>query len=300
MIKTIAAVLAAAAVAGCTTTANPPSQADEPPLDTVAQLTVARGLSTPLDAYRPDPQQRATLATARELLIRVCMAGFGFAWPVLARSVEPDTDRRYGITDPAEARRFGYRLPPDKAGGVNAPAPGGAASPIAYKILSGQTRQTTEGKHVPEGGCAAEADRSLGFEVAIRDGGMIEVSNLPQRLENEARHGYKSDSRTAQVDAAWAACMRDTGFGRAGNGRDYASWRDPNDTYSQGQVSQLEIDTALADIECKNKHNVAGISHAVETAYQRRLIERDAEALTEEKQKHEERVRHATELVAKG
>ncbi|WP_436501802.1 hypothetical protein [Actinokineospora sp. HUAS TT18] len=299
MYKKIAVVVAAIAVAGCTTTTNTPNPADEPPLGEVAQLTVARGLAMPLDTYRPDPQQRAKLATARELLIRDCMAGFGFTWPVLARQVEPDTDRRYGITDPAEARRYGYRLPPDKAGGVNAPESGGTASPAAYAILSGQTRETG-GKQVPEGGCAAEADRALGFDVTIRDGGMIEIKNLPQRLENEARHGYKADSRTAQVDAAWATCMREAGFGRAGNGRDYASWRDPNDTYSQGQVSQLEIDTALADIDCKNKHNVAGISHAVESAYQNRLIERDAAALTEEKHKHEQRVRRATELVAKG
>lgn len=290
----------AASIAGCTATPQSPAEQTEPQLGPIPQLTVVREVTLPLDAYQPTPAQSATIETARDILMRDCMRSFGFDSPVMAHTADTDPGRRYGITDPVEAERHGYRLPPEKAGGKNTPVPGQPRmTQAAQAVLTGTGEATVGGKKVPAGGCAGEADRGLGYDVTVRDG-FVEIDNIAQRLVNETRQHYLSDSRVTHVNAQWSACMREAGFAGTPETGEFTNWLDPNNFYSSGPVTPTEIATARADVACKHKHNLAGVSQAVETAHQTRTIERNAEVLANEKSRLDARIRRASELVAAG
>lgn len=79
-----------AAAAGCSTQdaatgTSPAAVGDprqQPPLGAVQQITNAEDLSLPIDYYRATAEQRVTLLTANNMLIRDCMRRFGFDWQV--------------------------------------------------------------------------------------------------------------------------------------------------------------------------------------------------------------------------
>jgi hypothetical protein len=83
-------------------------------------------------------------------------------------------------------------------------------------------------------------------------------------------------------------------------GYDYKNpWAANNDPAMRVETaSAKEIATAQADLACRNQHNVAGVSLAIETAHQARVIEKNTDALRSEKQKLDERVKKAGDLVS--
>ncbi|WP_018684441.1 hypothetical protein [Actinokineospora enzanensis] len=266
----------------------------EPTLGTILVVTSGSGITLPLDSYRETPTQLATVDSARDILVRDCMAGFGFDWPTFRHEPDPDLGRRYGIIDRTEVSQYGYRVPPELQGGTNAPAPGLNETAASRAVLYGQGQAA--GKPVPEGGCAAEADRQLGYQVKVLKDGYREVRDFVGELDQEGSAQHYADSRVAEANARWSECMKQAGY-------EYRTWRDANndERFSQGAVAgPEELKVATADVDCKTRTNLPGVSLAVETAYQNRLIEKNAEALADVKRRLDDRVRHATELVSGG
>jgi hypothetical protein len=237
----------------------------------VAVTLATAELRLPVEEYLPTVAQKDRLARARVALLRSCMARFGIAYdttPFPADRYGPVslTDRRYGITDLALARVYGYGLGPRdpslfvRSGPVRLSADG-------TNVLTGQGRSVVAGLVVPEGGCIGEADRSLtSAATAAAD---LDRGN---RVQIESFTQARADSRVRAALDAWSVCMAEHGYHYADP---LAAAADP---VFAGPPDQHQLDVAIADIGCKASANVAGIWFAVESAYQQRAIDSDRRA----------------------
>lgn len=197
-----------------------------------------------------------------------------------APRVPAGNERRYGITDLASAKRYGYRVPAEPRRDVPDRASGGPAETSA---LTGHGRRTVRGRPIPEGGCIGEAGRALG---GSPDAG------LAQRLSFASYDRSRRDSRVRAVVARWSRCM-------AARGYDYRGPLDPPaDPRFTGKADRGQIRTAVADIGCKDRANVVGVWSAVESAYQRPLIERYRGPLERVRRAEAVRLGNATRVLS--
>ena len=268
----LCALLALVALGGCSSQSPlTDDTAGEPAIGEIPMLVATAELRLPVEDYLPTVAQQDRLARARVTLIETCMARFGFAYdvtPVPSGRYGPVslTERRYGITDLALARTFGYGLgprDPSLSARPDQPRLGAAGA----NVLTGQGRSVVVGLAVPDGGCIGEADRALTNSATSTDD-LFRGS----RLQSESYARSRADSRVRDALESWSVCM-------AGGGYHYA---DPlaasADPAFTGAVDQQQIDVAVADIACKATTNVIGIWFATESAYQRRAIEADRAA----------------------
>lgn len=266
---------------------------NQPALGPVQKLTNAEELSLPLDYYRASPQQRVTLLTANNMLIRDCMKRFGFDWVVQSIPVTNGTGRRYGISNTADAADYGYNLPPDRRGGSQ-PKQGEFTppSPAEQTVFSGEGPRSYNGQEIPAGGCNGEAARKFGLTEPDYDQ-LVNAGKLVMDLSLRSEASARSDTRLVAAYTHWSGCMKEAGY-------DYRTpWDANNDPDFDGdKASKKERATALKDIECRNRFNVAGVNLAVESAYQNRFIEVHAEALRNDKVKLDGRLRLASSIVA--
>ncbi|MFI5764710.1 hypothetical protein ACIA8F_27745 [Streptomyces sp. NPDC051563] len=313
-----AAVLLALVLAGCSDpgAAGGGGAHGEPELGEVPVAPAAASISLPLDAYTDTDAETVRMGQVQQRLLSRCMARYGFPYEEV-RPSDPagaqGSDGRhlvlFGATDPEFAAAHGYDLTAGKGRPVRPPAaplsesaalvmhgerPGGAqgaAQPPdaaneeeAAKVDSGID---VGGQKVPPGGCIREAYRKL--YAPTKDS--VDLL-FPFGLASEAHERSKGDSRVAAVLRNWSACMEKSGYG---------GLKDP---YEVVQKLGLEADpggpkavtAAKADVACKREVNLVGIWTAVEVAYQKRLVEEQAETLALYKKQREARYRLAAKL----
>ena len=85
-------------------------------------------------------------------------------------------------------------------------------------------------------------------------------------------------------------------------GYDYADpWAANNDGKwsSGGKATTEEITAAMADLSCRKQHRVVDVSLAVESAYQKRSIEQNAERLGGERDRNQAAARKVGEVVGR-
>lgn len=290
----LAAVLAAAA-AGCSSTGagRGSGSGGEPPLGEVTTPGSPAEISLPLDAYQEAGQQRMAVTKAEDLLGQTCMRRFGFDWK-LPRRVESErvaNHRRYGLFDERLAATHGYHPIPDEAHNKAVLANKAIGiSPAATAVWMGKGPSSYQGRAIPRGGCLGEATRQL------QAGSDSSVLLLPERLAAESVSRAEADSRLRQAWQRWSECMRAAGY-------DYRTPWDVNDDpawWDGKPPSKREIQTATTDVACRRQTNTVGIWMAVEAAYQRQLIERNAEGLAQVKRLLEVRARNAAQILAGG
>ncbi|MFI9149257.1 hypothetical protein [Streptomyces sp. NPDC053367] len=260
-------------------------QNSEPAVSDIPRITAAADLRLPLQDYLLDDRQLRDLDRARVVLIDRCMRGFGFTYAV--RQPDADhgprsaTERRYGITDAADAAAYGYGLG-ERDPALQKPPPRPVLRADAETVLFGKGRSSIKGRKVPEGGCMTQADRSLGPAApAGTDPG------LPQQLSFRAFDLSRADSRVRAAIRAWSACM-------ARGGHDYADPLAPlADPALTGRTDRQAIATATADIRCKRRTNLVGVWFTVESAYQKRLIDRNTGELDAVRAANKARLRAA-------
>ncbi|WP_437068827.1 hypothetical protein [Streptomyces sp. enrichment culture] len=252
-------------------------------------MVAAAGLRLPLQDYLLADHELRELDRARVVLIDRCMRGFGFSYPVRHPTADlgprSPTERRYGITDASDAAAHGYGLG-DRDPARQKPPEKPDLDADAQTVLFGKGRSSVKGRPVPEGGCVTQADRSLGAGApAGTDPG------LAQQLSFQSFDLSRADSRVRRATRAWSACM-------AGHGYDYADPLAPlGDPALSGATSPRAVATATTDIRCKKATNLVGIWFAVESAYQRRLIDDHHDRLTGLKQANTARLRTAARLT---
>lgn len=284
-----AALLALAVISSCSPGSKNENNS-EPAVRDIPRIVAAADLRLPLQDYLLTDRQLRDLDRARVVLIDRCMRKFGFGYAVKQPAADygprSTTERRYGITDASDAARYGYGLG-HRDPALQKPPAQPRLGADAQTVLFGKGRSSVKGRKVPDGGCVAQADHSLGTAApAGTDPG------LAQRLSFQSFDRSKSDSRVRKVTRAWSDCMTDSGY-------DYTDPLAPlADPGLAGSTSARAIGTATTDIRCKKNTNLVGVWFSVESAYQKQLIGRNSEQLTALRKANGARLRAADALTA--
>ena len=291
-----AALLTLAGLAGCSgnpagpgdgarpgsiTVAKPPAVAQTPVIDRID------GLSLPIEAYLPTPGQQRTMFAAMTEATNECMRSFGFAGDEITPGVAdtPLLAHRYGVTDPAAAARYGYHAAPEeRTGGTKQVAAGAPVSAAESLVLDGfpddrarDAANTHNGRQVPPGGCTGEARRRTKTEALDR----ADPDDLVRNIAVASLKQSETDARVVEVFRKWSDCMAAAGYqykipvGMADDDPELAA------SFNSATASAKEIQLAVTDVGCKQRNNVVGVWFAVESAYQKVLIQQNQERLTQ-------------------
>lgn len=292
----------------------------EPKLGSVptpGHLDPAR-ITTPLDAYLPSPEENYTLKKARVLLVNSCMRKLGYAQnpqPMTRFTGKPYLEHGEFLVVPVDqAERFGYKQPTgdakaDKETGAGAESRYGKnVTDVQGSLLTGKVA-TFNGKKVPAEGCEGEALRIItkgaatAEEVTMPDGsaagsgkggfGEGYAEMVVSSARGKAMAKVRDDSRFQDATERWSDCMKKQGY-------DYDS---PNSAWNDKKWSDAtragkqEIAVAVADMGCKTKVNYLGVGIAVETAYEKQVIEENAEVLEDAKDKTARWIQNANQAI---
>lgn len=277
----------------------------------------------PLDAYDTTSAENDLIGKARWTLARRCMAGLGFTdlrdldidppppWPMrpaghgaLIALTVVSGDRRYGVTDPGEAQRYGYH-------GARAEYARGSSrrtwSFPEYLALTGQfldgDPRTAHGHRIPDHGCLGQASRTI--QGAYPGERADPVLTLGMRALTEAH----KDPAWKAADRAWSACMKTAGYSYA---TPLDAQNDPRrteedlrdrlrtgrlDDTGDAEPSAREKRTATADVRCKQRTGYVRAVHAVDVRVQDRLVARNKRQLEDQRERNEQAVREARHIL---
>lgn len=199
----------------------------------------------PLDNYRQQPKNWATIENMRRSAVERCMHEEGHhSWKAPAFPVPPHPNqRRYGVSSRFTAERWGYTPPPN----FFAPPLLGADTPISTRTVT----QTC-------------LERILERLPAQPDSDVILRSISRSSIELAQR-----DRRVILATKSWSACMASRGF----HYKDpYDAIADPRWHIDDGETSTAEIETAVTDVSCSGSSGLTEMWWRVESAIQLRLI----------------------------
>ncbi|MET7288402.1 hypothetical protein [Streptomyces sp. NPDC005573] len=211
----------------------------------------------PIAKYEYSTTQERLIAGAKDALTRECMQRFGLSYHAPEFDT-PETvpDRRYGISDPSEAERYGYHLAPTPR---TVPVP---PTDPSYPVLYGAT-PTFRANAVPTGGCRAEAVRLWEKERPA-----TEAADTAREIAVNSFRKSLSDPSVLKVTKQWSSCMKAEGYS-------YSSPLAPPHGFDldTSTVSDKEHKVAAADISCKEKSNLLKVWFGAESRIQKADIE---------------------------
>ena len=278
---------------------------------------LTKDLTLPLEAYMASYEDQVTVEQAANDLQQSCMKDYGIDLTLPRAGANPppsdndaNIERRYGITDRAEAEKYGYELPPalqehtkqtmrDLSGvevevltGHTKPEP--PKAPEGVKTGSaftgpGQTkpaRAEYNGKKLKTGGCIGWSKAQLG----VKDADPTFVA----QLAGDSLVQSMKDDKVIKAIAAWSSCM---------DGKGHTGLADPYKAMDQGvtndgQPSQESIALAVDDIDCKKQTDLVKIWFGVESAIQDKQIADNRSQLTGIKEQHGKEVAAARKQMA--
>jgi hypothetical protein len=270
-----ALLLVIALLAGCA--ADPPPV----PSDTHGDFVL------PADAYAFTLPETGRIDLARELLAGQCMRRLGYAFDpeaarreIAAGNEDTVTDlgwfgnkRRYGVTDPAIAARYGYHLVDPDLGG-RSPAPGfGALTPAMRTALTGT--------------CTREASTALSPDGVVGEADV--VAGLGSRSFRDSMH----DPAVTAAFAQWSGCMSEKGYHYATPavaGTDF--------DIDKSAISAAETTAAEADVACKQRTHLVDIWHGFETTVQNKQIDQDRNAFAAARADHDAEMHRVEAVIA--
>jgi hypothetical protein len=293
LVRVLAPVTAAAAVGAVVLTFNGPWKASPSNEAKPAHADVAAPPNTNAKAVVVDPQNPATwklpveafmatkaetrlISEARDSLIDKCMEDAGFEkWtpapdlPELGGTTL--VDWRYGIHDADAAAERGYH-----------PA---AEQQQAYDeaMMAGAVDESgaDEGKLR---GCVQAADGQAPS---------AQPADLVQRIGGDSFRQSKKDPNVVAVFAKWSSCMKAKGY----------SYKEPMEANDDARfsdhrkVTALEIATAKADIQCRDRYSVEKTWFDAEAKQQLKAIEKNRPALEEVKANNKAAVAKASTVT---
>ncbi len=274
-----------AVVAGCSAAPAATSGLDAAELDAALgkvprDLSAVRGLDLPLDRSQLTPVEELEVIKARNTVMERCLAahGLAFTFPPIDPVRDAAKPRRHGLVDAAEAAAYGYREPAVFAPrAADRPPP----PPAVLAMLTGRG----EGRDVPPGGCAGEADRTLAPDAKP---GQEPVSFA---LSRQSYAITRATPPVTAAAAAWSRCMAEAGFRYADP---QAAIEDP--AFAAGRASAREIAVAGQDVRCKERTGWVRTWVAVERVVQEALVPHHAADLVREQQHKERQLTVAREI----
>lgn len=295
----------------CADTKGSADAAAEPDLGEIPVLLETKRLEFPMAAYEATADEREKLNSAQRALEVACMSRFGFTYTPPAGRPAPVTDNRYifGVVDAEEVARYGYQNPQAGAAAERRRTPRAPLSDTEQLVLGGAddidpeslpmsqeaaqreggSGQKVNGRAVPLGGCTREAFLKL----YAPKGNAVDIMYV-FNLRSEAESQTRADSRVRENDKKWSACMKAAGY----------SVTDPMDASNELGFEEAELSSSAAiaaagaDVACKKKVNLVGVRYAVTAAYQKRLIDKNAETLSLARRQHEDRMKLAATLLS--
>jgi len=274
----------------------------------------------PLDAYDMSEGDVDTVGRAQWTRAKECMVRLGFAglrnldidpvpgWPqrpaepgVFASIAFSSDELRYGVQDPGQAARHGYRYAQAE---YERDHPSKKWNLSEHLALTGQfigdDPKSVHGHRIPERGCLGEADRAIyGTNPQDRTDPVLS-------LEGSSLRTGMRDPVWKKADKAWSACMRTAGY-RYATPDDAESGRDRlddqleeqarNPDYDPDQPSALEKKTATADARCKQRTGYVRTVHAVDIRIQNQLIAKNRAKLDEQLRLNREAVGKAQDIL---
>ncbi|MEU8627655.1 hypothetical protein [Streptomyces sp. NPDC048669] len=310
--RSVGVVCAAVLLAACSSPAGKgrTDEKSEPEISSTPTMPSTVGLRFPLDAYDATQEETTALQQGQGVLISRCMERFGFRYSLPSRPASAAAGRTnariFGVVDENEAARYGYSAPGDaqppgrtsqsltaseEIALHGAPDLKPADMPMsqAEAEKKGGGKQRINGKAVPVGGCGREAFLKL-YAPEPNAVDALYVFNLKSQAESRARE----DSRTKTVNKNWSDCMARKGHTAS----------DPmNATTELGitddaLTSPAAITAAKADAACKREVGLIGVYFAVQSAYQKRQIDKNAETLDLAKKQLKDRLKLAASLIS--
>ncbi|MYS93628.1 hypothetical protein GTY47_29250 [Streptomyces sp. SID5464] len=279
---------------------------------------LTKDLSLPLEAYMASYEEQVTVEQAANDLQQSCMKDYGIDLTLPRAGANPppsdndaNIERRYGITDRAEAEKYGYELPPALQEHTEQAMPD--LSEVEVEVLTGHTkpeppkaptgvrtgerlaapgqgvkpaRAEYNGKKLKTGGCVGWSKEQLGLkEVGPTFVAQLAGDSLMQSMK---------DDKVIKATAAWSSCM---------DGKGHKGLADPYKAMDQGvtndgKPSRESIALAVDDIDCKKQTDLVKIWFGVESAIQDKQIADNKSRLTGIKEQHGKEVAAARKQMA--
>lgn len=198
---------------------------------------------------------------------------------------DADIERRYGITDRADAEKYGYQLPPALREHTEQPLRD--LSDVEVEVLTGHTkaelpkaservkagealvspaqgtkpaRAEHNGKKLKTSGCVGWSKDQLGVE---------EVDPIiVAQLAGDSLMQSMKDNKVIKAVAVWPSCM--DGKGHTGLADSYKAM--DQGVTNDGEPTQASIALAVDDIDCKKQTVLVKIWPDVESAIQEEQI----------------------------
>ncbi|WP_327288144.1 hypothetical protein [Streptomyces sp. NBC_01198] len=266
-------------------------------------------IALPADAYAFDVSERDRALLARAVTIGECLHGFGYPYDLAAEKAENaatvrkdlmdfgryDNKRRYMVTDPVAAARYGYHLVSTVvgAGGTDGASGLGDLGTAEKRVLYGADEKnapvtrTRQGKPIPPGGCAATGDEA----VAGKSGPFGEATAVAS-LRSASFQQSREDPEVVAATHAWSACM-------AARGHTLSDpLGDPGFDIDKPTVSPAESAMAKDDARCKQQTHLVDLWFASEVDYQRRWIASHQADFTAAKADHDETMKRVALVLA--
>lgn len=226
-----------------------------------ARRDSSRPLRLPIEDFTITPAEDHLIDKARIILTNECLERLkkDYALDLPGEpSIEPS--RRYGVTDIAVARRFGYHVPSMVSHSKETPA---AISPAQRELLFGERRV---GKRIfddlPPRGCYGEAESKIN-QISVPESAIV----FAQRISMASFEESLKDSRVMAVNRKWASCMAEQNY-------EYSSpleaMGDPE--FHGPTLAKGEKGVAMKDMSCKTETGLLQIWSGVEGERQREMI----------------------------
>ncbi|MFG3280897.1 hypothetical protein [Streptomyces sp. NPDC048111] len=213
----------------------------------------------PIEAYMFSRPQIHRLTADRDALIRACVAKAGFPdWTppgdVPDLDGRTETDHRYGIHDAARAARSGYHPDP-------------ALQEAHDRAMSRDAVRAAGPRQEAVTACEASA------RVTVP---MPTQAEVVQQIARDSLAEAAKAPRVARVFAQWSACMK-------AKGHPYDRPADVDDDprfHDRHGIRDVEIATAVADVECRSRIPVARTWFDADRALQTESIRKNQDLLT--------------------
>lgn len=276
-------------------------QHEEPQLqqEDIPVVTNSADLVLPLDQYMWSDEEYRTFQQAQIFLVRDCVERFGETTETSLSDVsmprfELRNEGRYGRLNLESAQVRGYRPPPELMQETSESDGAKRPSERVELLIVGREDDRFADREPPvdingdplhDAGCGGEA-RDI-----LTAGATGPSLSFPEGLANEAYHQAETSRPVEHAMTEWSTCM-------TGKGYDYEDiWEARNKDWPD-PVGDEQIATAVADMECMIDTNLVGVWHAMESAYQERMIDEHAEQLSEVREWLDALYRRSADVVA--
>ncbi|GLY79256.1 hypothetical protein [Actinoallomurus iriomotensis] len=151
--------------------------------------------------------------------------------------------------------------------------------------------------------CSEEAEKKILRENLSASQKPNEIGDIATGLKARDFKESQSDPQVLDVFEKWSACMAQKGYHYAEpqDASKDGRWKDSGQSTAEAikaEVTPAEIQTAIAEVECVRKTNMLGISFAIEAEYEKKDIEKNAEALNKLKAQNDQAARNIDRLWA--